>query len=91
VSRYKRRQPAEIPLEDRLLTPAELGAIMRVEPRAIMMWAAAGKIRHVRTIGGHRRYYLADVLKWQRGEIPEGWTFTLRGKKQEAESNGSTD
>lgn len=45
-----------------LLTPAEVGALFRVDPKTVTLWAEAGKITSVRTLGGHRRYRQAEVL-----------------------------
>lgn len=44
-----------------LLTPAEVGAIFGVKPRAVRMWADARKLTVIRTLGGHRRYRQAEV------------------------------
>jgi excisionase family DNA binding protein len=81
----------EVPLADQLLTPAELGRIMRIEPRQIMRWAQEGRIRFTRTPGGHRRYFLEDVLIWQRGEVPDGWVMRVAEsrKKKEAADDGT--
>lgn len=42
--------------EDKLLTPAEVAALFRVDPKTVTRWAAAGRIPSVRTPGGHRRF-----------------------------------
>lgn len=46
---------------DRLLTPAEVGALMRVDPKTVTRWAVAGRIGSVRTPGGHRRFRESEV------------------------------
>jgi excisionase family DNA binding protein len=53
--------PARIPESERLLTPAEVGAMFRVDPKTVTRWAKAGKLTTVRTLGGHRRYLEAEV------------------------------
>ncbi len=45
-----------------LLMPAEVAVLFRVNPKTVTRWAKAGKIRSIRTLGGHRRYRQADVL-----------------------------
>ncbi len=45
-----------------LLTPAEVAAAFRVDPKTVTRWAQAGKLSSIRTLGGHRRYLEADVL-----------------------------
>ncbi|MBV9447662.1 MAG: helix-turn-helix domain-containing protein [Streptosporangiaceae bacterium] len=42
--------------ESRLLTPAEVAAMFRVDPKTVTRWAKAGKLTSIRTLGGHRRY-----------------------------------
>jgi excisionase family DNA binding protein len=44
-----------------LLTPAEVAAMFRVSPKTVTLWANEGKLRSVRTLGGHRRYFEADA------------------------------
>jgi excisionase family DNA binding protein len=46
---------------ERLLTPAEVAAMFRVDPKTVTRWARAGKLSSVRTLGGHRRYREAEV------------------------------
>ena len=44
-----------------LLTPAEVSVMFRVDPKTVTRWAKAGKLRSIRTLGGHRRYIEAEV------------------------------
>ena len=44
-----------------LLTPAEVAALFRVDPKTVTRWAKAGKISSIRTLGGHRRYRAVEV------------------------------
>lgn len=44
-----------------LLTPAEVAAAFRVDPKTVTRWAKSGKLRSIRTLGGHRRYLEAEV------------------------------
>ncbi|WP_427385639.1 BldC family transcriptional regulator [Janibacter sp. G56] len=47
---------------DRLLTPGEVAALFRVDPKTVTRWAQSGKLSSIRTLGGHRRYPEAEVL-----------------------------
>lgn len=47
----------------RLLTPAEVAALFRVDPKTVSRWAARGRIRRIRTPGGHSRFYENEVKK----------------------------
>lgn len=47
--------------EGKLLTPAEVAALFRVDPKTVTRWAKAGKIGSIRTLGGHRRFHEAEV------------------------------
>jgi excisionase family DNA binding protein len=44
-----------------LLTPAEVAALFRVDPKTVTRWARAGMITSLRTLGGHRRYRESEV------------------------------
>jgi excisionase family DNA binding protein len=46
---------------DPLLTPAEVAALFRVDPKTVTRWAATGRLRSLRTPGGHRRFRESDV------------------------------
>ncbi len=66
-------QPGTSLTSDTLLTPAEVAALFRVDPKTVSRWAEAGKITAIRTPGGHRRYHEAEVRRLlgvppQRGE-----------------------
>jgi excisionase family DNA binding protein len=61
---------------DRLLTPGEVAALFRVDPKTVTRWAAAGRIGSIRTPGGHRRFRESEVRALLAGEgaataIPE--------------------
>ena len=47
--------------DDRLLTPSEVAAMFRVDPKTVTRWATAGKLASIRTLGGHRRYRAGEV------------------------------
>ena len=44
-----------------LLTPAEVAALFRVDPKTVTRWASAGRIGSIRTPGGHRRFRESEV------------------------------
>lgn len=46
---------------DRLLTPGEVAALFRVDPKTVTRWATAGRIGSIRTPGGHRRFRESEV------------------------------
>ncbi len=49
------------PSGDRLLTPGEVAAMFRVDPKTVTRWASAGRIGSIRTPGGHRRFRESEV------------------------------
>ena len=49
------------PDPDQLLTPSEVAALFRVDPKTVTRWAKAGKLTSIRTLGGHRRYRATEV------------------------------
>ena len=50
-----------------LLTPAEVAAMFRVDPKTVTRWAKAGKLSSLRTLGGHRRYRESEVRELLAG------------------------
>jgi excisionase family DNA binding protein len=44
-----------------LMTPGEVAALFRVDPKTVTKWARRGKLSPIRTLGGHRRYKTAEV------------------------------
>jgi excisionase family DNA binding protein len=47
---------------ERLVTPAEVAELFKVNPLTVTMWAVQGRIGSVRTLGGHTRYKEVEVL-----------------------------
>jgi excisionase family DNA binding protein len=47
---------------DALLTPAEVAAILYVDPKTVTRWARAGKLNFVLTPGGHRRFLESEIV-----------------------------
>ncbi len=47
--------------KDGLLTPGEVAALFRVDPKTVTRWAKAGKLNAIRTLGGHRRFRESEV------------------------------
>jgi excisionase family DNA binding protein len=64
----------QIKPDTRLLTPAEVAAMLRVDPKTVTRWARGGKLSSIRTPGGHRRYSEAEVrallTRWQGPNLP---------------------
>ena len=56
---------------ERLLTPAEVAARFRVDPKTVTRWAKAGKLSSIRTLGGHRRYRAAEIEALLGGAVEE--------------------
>ena len=47
---------------ERLLTPHQVAALFRVDPKTVTRWASNGWIGSIRTPGGHRRFRESEVL-----------------------------
>jgi excisionase family DNA binding protein len=52
------------PQPEQLLTPSEVAAMFRVNPKTVTRWARAGKISAIRTLGGHRRFKASEIRKY---------------------------
>ena len=59
------------PTPEQRLTPGEVAALFRVDPKTVTRWAQQGKLSVVRTLGGHRRYRADEVHALLRGEISQ--------------------
>jgi excisionase family DNA binding protein len=60
-----------------LLTPAEVAALFRVDPKTVTRWAQEKKLSSVRTLGGHRRYRAAEIHALLNGS-PSCWPDALQ-------------
>ena len=49
---------------EQLLTPSEVAAMFRVNPKTVTRWARAGKISAIRTLGGHRRFRASEIRRF---------------------------
>ena len=57
-------EPMEPHDDDALLTPSEVAAMFRVNPKTVTRWARAGKISAIRTLGGHRRFRASEIRQF---------------------------
>lgn len=55
---------------EHLLTPSEVAALFRVDPKTVTRWAKAGKLTSIRTLGGHRRYRATEVHALLEAQSP---------------------
>jgi len=60
---------------ERLLTPAEVAVMFRVDPKTVTRWARAGKLSSIRTLGGpppvpRSRSRISAVASLDRGHRP---------------------
>ncbi len=53
---------------ERLLKPGEVAKLMRVDPKTVARWTAAGRLSSVRTPGGQHRFKEAEVLALLAGQ-----------------------
>jgi len=63
------------------LTPSEVAALFRVDPKTVTRWAKAGKLSSIRTLGGHRRYRETEVRA-----LLAGTGMTLPGQRGPADA-----
>jgi excisionase family DNA binding protein len=48
---------------EELLTPSEVAALFRVDPKTVTRWARAGRISCIKTLGGHRRFKTSEIRR----------------------------
>jgi excisionase family DNA binding protein len=56
-------QGPQNPEHEELLTPSEVAAMFRVNPKTVTRWARSGKISAIRTLGGHRRFRKSEITR----------------------------
>nr|WP_277512249.1 BldC family transcriptional regulator [Cellulosimicrobium cellulans] len=67
--------PGESRRGDELLTPGEVAALFGVGARTVANWSKSGRLKPLRTLGGHRRYRAREVealLARKRTVVPDG-------------------
>jgi excisionase family DNA binding protein len=57
-------------VERKLLTPGEVARILRVDPKTVTRWASQDRIQSIRTPGGHRRFYAAEIVSIASAPTP---------------------
>jgi len=62
--------PLSLSNQENLLTPSEVAALFRVDPKTVTRWAKAGKLTSIRTLGGHRRYKESEVKALLKSIMP---------------------
>src|SRR5688572_13179276 len=55
--------PDDFAAPEALLTPSEVAALFRVNPKTVTRWARAGKLTAIRTLGGHRRFRASEIRR----------------------------
>jgi excisionase family DNA binding protein len=72
---------------DRLLTPGEVAALFRVDPKTVTRWAQRKRIGSIRTLGGHRRFRESEVraLLQFEDEFPTTETTEITETTKESE------
>jgi len=46
-----------------LMTPEEVAQLFRVDAKTVTRWATRGRVRSIRTPGGHRRFRREEVAR----------------------------
>ena len=48
---------------EELLTPSEVAAMFRVNPKTVTRWHRTGTVSAIRTLGGHRRFKASEIRR----------------------------
>lgn len=77
-----------------LIAPAEVAALLYVDPKTVSRWAMAGKIHSIRTPGGHRRFLRSEILAMiavNEGGHPAQDPVTIRATVLPADRSAAPD
>lgn len=47
--------------DNSILTPSEVAELFAVNAKTVTRWARQGKLKSIKTLGGHRRYRVVDI------------------------------
>ena len=50
-------------MEEELISPKEASKMLKVSTDTLRNWEIAGKLKVIKTLGGHRRYRLEEIKK----------------------------
>jgi excisionase family DNA binding protein len=75
--------PHEVTSFPRLLSPEQVGQIYGVDSKTVSRWADEGRLKHIRTPGGHRRFFEDDI----REKIQSASGVTDREEEEGEESH----
>lgn len=56
-----KKNPSKDSPEDEYLRAAQVARLLHVSPKTVARWAMEGKLRSVRTLGGHRRFSALQI------------------------------
>lgn len=51
---------------DEYMPPGEVARLLSVSPKTVNRWASEGRLRCIKTLGGHRRFLRSDVERIRR-------------------------
>lgn len=51
-----------------VLTPGEVAALFRVDPKTITRWAKSGQLKGFKTPGGHMRFHWDEIKSHIEGD-----------------------
>lgn len=55
--------------KERLIRPDEVARLFRVSPKTVTRWAVKGRLRSVRTPGGHVRFFESEIRAMLGDEV----------------------
>ncbi|MBI4241753.1 MAG: helix-turn-helix domain-containing protein [Candidatus Rokubacteria bacterium] len=67
-------------LHRRYLSRGEVARLFEVSPATIARWAREGRLPHVSTLGGHRRYRAEEILAIVEKLARHRWSDRNRGR-----------
>jgi len=73
--------------EEPYLRAAEAAALLHVSPQTVSRWASQGRLRHVVTLGGHRRFPRSEIQRLA-ATLAQGASFVTARNGQAAVRSG---
>ena len=74
-----------------VLTTGEIAEIMRVDHKTVGRWCKEGKLKHFRTVGGHRRVEKSEFIKALAAAQIAKWSDDVDEHDEQASVGGPGD
>lgn len=81
MKNIKRSRRSGERVRHRYFSRGEVAQLFEVSPATVARWAREGKLPHVSTLGGHRRYRADEILAIVEKAFRSRWSDSIRRRE----------